>query len=243
MHYVPNNINFRITSSHVVSKFKSDQSFDLNEVVNSKNYRFTKESREFLLLNYDIWSKCVMRLERICITHHDASGLSESFLRTVDHIIDTAFSDINDIVISNHFLFNKKQFDVLKQIEDYHRSVLTRVVDHCVGKTIYYTFPKIVSVISASLHNILFQLQEIEILMSDEPEKIINLSDDFDNALSAKTDYNLLIEKIKVYSSSFNVDEFVLKNYSDIDPHVIERLITNIESDTRANIKRIENCL
>lgn len=243
MHYVPNNINFRITSSHVVSKFKSDQSFDLNEVVNSKNYRFTKESREFLLLNYDIWSKCVMRLERICITHHDASGLSKSFLNTVNHIIDTAFSDINDIVISNHFLFNNEQFAIIKQVEDYHREVLDRTVDHCVGKTIYYAFPKIVSVISASLHNILFQLQEIEILMSDEQEKIINLSDDFDNALSAKTDYKLLVEKIKVYMDKFGIKTFVLKNYSDIDPHFTERLIKDIESDTQADIKRIENCL
>lgn len=243
MHYVPNNINFRITSSHVMSKFKSDQSFDLNEVVNNKNYRFTKESREILLLNYDIWSKCVARLERVCITHHDATGLSESFLYTVRHIIDNAFSDIHDIVISNHFLFDKQQFDILKQLAEFHRNIMKKGVDSCVGKTIYYAFPKIVKVISACLHNLLFQLQEIEVLISESTEKIVNISDDFDNALGVNTDYDFLIKKIEVYSTAFNVSEFVLKNYADIDPHFTEHLVDSIESDTRVKIKRVKNCM
>jgi len=63
--YAQNNINFRIVSSHTISKFKEAQAFDFNEI-NTAEYKdkFSKSTREIVLIEYDYWFNFLLEVER-----------------------------------------------------------------------------------------------------------------------------------------------------------------------------------
>jgi hypothetical protein len=222
--YSPNNIRFRIVSSSAIAQFRQDQAFDFNELINNTEYSFSSEARETLLLNYDLWFRFILRLEKVLIRHHTGEQLG----RLVEHIEMFAreiVTDIHEVMKTNPEIFdtNSVRWNIVdKAITSFYDHVL-RQIHKCTEDTMYTAFPKIVIAISNALNNLLFILHETENLknghyfLSYTDEAVEIYVDGFPCPL---------IQRAKLYQDAYGESTFVLKNYTK--KPVVDKCIDNL---------------
>lgn len=228
--YVPNNIEFRIISSGAIAKFKQDQAFDFNEIAHSTMYKFTRESKEILLLNYEMWFKFVSKLEKLFIRYHSQNSEFSVLLREhVNVLIDDCISEIDEVMACNPAVFHSDVRHVLSKTNSVFIDFIFHISRQNVGNNIAVAFPLIVRSISDSLHNLLFQLHEIEFLRDNSTGiPFISYSNECKRIITALGVFPVL-HRAEIYREAFGQSSFNIKNYSDepIELECINKLTEN----------------
>lgn len=206
--YAPNNIKFRIVSSSAIAQFKMDQSFDFNELANCDVYSFSGQSREILLLYYDLWFKYILLLEKIFIRRDVKTSLTEVELNHFAALMDDVAVSIEDVISANPDLFNTLMVRVISKTNKDFLVYINEIMMSCKDMDIYYAFPKIVSAISNVLHNLLLNLHECDFLCSE------NFADDGFLCYTRETSYEMMINRARIYSDVYGVTSFDIKNYT-----------------------------
>lgn len=214
--YTPNNIRFRIVSSNSVAQYKMDQAFDFNELVNNADYSFSQESREILLLHYELWFRFIIRLERVLIKNGNATdaigSLAENFVMLAQDIC----SEIDDVTQSHPNLFKSHTKTLVKKAFAPFLLWIFDTIANTGKDNMYVAFPKIVTTISSSLHNILFILQEIESIKdhaTDSSKHFLSYTEETETVRSITKSCPMQI-RAKLYKTAFNLESFHIKNYA-----------------------------
>lgn len=225
--YTPNNIRFRIVSSASLAQYKSDQAFDFNELINNSEYSFSQESRETLLLNYELWFRFVCRLERILIRNEKAQDHLGELADHIRMFAGDILSELDDVIQGHPSIFHLHSKTTVKKAYSVFIDYIYQVIDESKTESMYVAFPKIVTAISNSLHNLLFILHEVEHLRKGMGENFLSFTDEAEDIIK-KLGICPLITRANVYRSVFGVAEFKIKNYSsiEIDQSCVEYFIS-----------------
>lgn len=214
--YTPNNIRFRIVSSNSIAQYKMDQAFDFNELVNNADYSFSQESREILLLHYELWFRFIIRIERVLIKNGNATDdigtLAQNFVMLARDIC----SEIDDVTQSHPNLFKSHTKTLVKKAFAPFLLWIFDTIANTDKDNMYVAFPKIVTTISASLHNILFILQEIESIKAnagDSSKHFLSYTEETEAVRSVVNSCPMQI-RAKLYKAAFGSDSFNIKNYA-----------------------------
>lgn len=213
MSYVPNNVEFRIVSSRAIAQFKTDQAFDFNELVNNPAFCFSHASREILLLNYEMWFKLVMKLERLMIRRDSTRPIGEELVKYILTMVEDTLHGITDVMDVHEATFNAAAKQIVRRTNAQFVHYINRQVASCEGHTIYVAFPTIVNSISNALHNLLFQLHEIEHLLNGGRPAFISYTSECAD-IYAHLGERVLHHRGAIYRELFGVTDFVIKNYS-----------------------------
>lgn len=202
-------------SSAAISRFKHDQAFDFNELINSEAYSFSSESREILLLNYEVWFKFICSLEKIFISRMHTDDTVSVAMHALSERTKWYNQEIGRVIFTHPELFNV--FPCLTKTVMAAHSVfvdyIARVCIECANDTMYTAFPKIVLAVSNSLHNLLFVLHEMEHVKAGK-ECFLSLTDTALDILDV-TGVDVLEERAKLYRDAFSVREFRVKDYTE----------------------------
>jgi hypothetical protein len=214
--YTPNNIRFRIVSSAALAQYKLDQAFDFNELINNAEYSFSQESRETLLLNYEIWFRFVCRLERILIRNEHAQEKLGILAEHISMFASDILSELDDIIQAHPTIFNVHTKTTVKKAYSVFIDYIFKVIGDTENESMYVAFPKIVTAISNSLHNLLFILHEVEHLKSKDGNYFLSFTDEAEEIITRLGTCPLIL-RAKLYSEMFGVTSFAVKNYSCIE--------------------------
>lgn len=222
--YSPNNIRFRIVSSSAIAQFRQDQAFDFNELINNLEYSFSPEAREILLLNYDMWFRFILRLEKVLIRNHHSSDALGSFVNHLEMFARETVNEIHDTMASHPEMFGLRR-PVSAAIDKAYKMFTDHVMRVIVGtskETMYSAFPIVVTALSNCLNNLLFVLHETENLAKGQP--FLSYTEEVREILDA-TDVCSLTQRAKLYGA----ESFVIKNYTnrEVDPRCIKSLQAN----------------
>ncbi len=238
--YVNNNIDFRIVAAHAIAQFKQNQAFDLNELVNNPHFKFSKESREIMLLNYDYWFSFIMKIERIFVKRHGNKPIHHDLFDRIKIMIHDTIKEIDDVMNENPTFFNINAKKLLNDDNSIFKQYLLQVLDEKIlDKSIFIAFPSLVVAISDSLNNLLFQLQEIEYLTDSDIKSnaFISFTEQCEH-INKLENINIILERAKCYNMCFGVSSFHIKNYTNKD---ISNEISKVFADTNFNITKIIN--
>ena len=133
-----------------------DQAFDFNELINNTEYSFSQDSRETLLLNYEIWFRFVCRLERILIRNENAQDKLGVISEHIGMFARDILSELDDIMQAHPSIFNSHTKTTVKKASAVFIDYIFKVIEESAEESMYVAFPKIVTAISNSLHNLLF---------------------------------------------------------------------------------------
>lgn len=214
--YTPNNIRFRIVSSAAIAQFKQDQAFDFNELINNAAYKFSAPARETLLLNYELWFKFICRLERLMIrTLHSADKLGQ-LTETIEVQAKDIMLELDEVIKSHPGIFNAGPQTILiqKAHTPYIEQLYAEIRD-CVNDTMYIAFPKLVTIISNNLHNLLLILHEVDNLVMKNESPFLSFTDEV-FPIWDRTGVCPLQTRSQLYRNEYDISEFVLKNYRGI---------------------------
>lgn len=223
MTYYPNNIKFRIISSSAIARFKADQAFDFNELINNHTNSFSREAREIVLLNYDIWFSFILNLEKQFIrTKHDGEIIGDDL---VSKILFDAKRTVNEIVLTmkeNPQIFRKTLADYssLELAISPYLKLFFDDIENIKNDSMYVGFPKIVSSLSKVLLNILAILNEMEHIKSSLPFLIYS---PMTKEIYSRFKENCLLERAKIYKNKNGNSTFLIKNYTDLE--IDERIL------------------
>jgi hypothetical protein len=215
MSYTPNNIRFRIVSSGAIAQFKSDQAFDFNELINNDSYKFSAAARETLLLNYEVWFKFILRLEKILIRSLKSSEKLGELVLILKEAAKDILNEVKDVVHTHPAIFTSDDHSMTligRAHNPFVENVFAEILS-CSTESMYTAFPNICAAISNSLHNLLFILHEVENLKHQEDYGFLSMTEEVVD-IWAKTGTCLLADRAVFYKDIFGVDTFYLKNYS-----------------------------
>jgi len=210
--FTENNIEFRISSSKMMERYKNTQSFVLSEMLYGE-YKFSKTSKEIALLTMDIVFGWIVALENYLVRDRreffdDRARLfsTESIKKARDYYID--------VITSHKNIFRE---DIIKVWLDIHANrfdMMLAVLDGCVGMKDIDAFSYIVNTLTEAMDSLKFELYEIDYLTEKGNRPFLCLSD---LSLVILRDFgeNQLLFRSKVYKKHFGLgDNFILKNYS-----------------------------
>jgi len=216
--FVRNNIEYRLSSSASISKFKEAQTFILGQVAFNPYHTFSNIAKEILLLKYDVWYDYINELEQYILCH-----LSEPS----DIIINEAVEMSNRRVV----YYGETLADAFRRQEDiryiaewsqqHNRiyALFIKEVRKLEGQAPAIIFKNIVTLLTEIMNHTLYELQEIDIILySDETPGL-----SFDNTcLRYINSYgkSLIVEKIQEFRKIRNFDSIIIKNYIDVDVEV-----------------------
>lgn len=211
--FIHNNINFRIKTSEAIYRFKLDQSFILNQMINNNRFEFSPLSRDIMLLKYDVWYDWINEIEQLLLQSKediptiktttkelskDRKIYYENTLR--DNFDDEDLEYINFWIDSHEEVYNlleKKISDIREDISKEDMFIeITRITSNIMKRTLY-------------------ELQEIESLFFDRGD--VNICVDNICVEIFKNDINIFRNKIESFLKIKPINRVVIKNYSDID--------------------------
>lgn len=229
--YVQNNINFRIVSSHTISKFKEAQAFDFNEI-NTAEYKdkFSKATREIVLIEYDYWFKFILEVERYFLQYGEDKKLGSCCSGQIKPILDHMFNYIEDILISYDELFSASLVEYVTKIHQIAKEPLSKLLNELEGQFVSMAFPLVVKIISAYLQMIMFSMFEFNhnvINSKMEKEKILCFTDLIDVDAKYEKIY-AITDRACLMKDLFGVKEFAIKNYKHVDAPRIEAVVKQL---------------
>lgn len=224
--YTLNNISFRITSSTALSQFKAGQAFDFNELIRLNKDYFSRASREALLLNYDLWFRWLLRLEKtFLVKESNVSLLNESDTLIVS--LKYQLDEVVEVMKHHPTVFNESIIRLMRIGHKPTNALFIEGVREALLDNIFVAYPKIVNLLSKKLHGLLFELHEFE--FAQKPgEEFISFTDT-SRVSYTKLGYYPTIERAKFFRDEFNIKDFVIKNYAneDINASVLKLLADN----------------
>lgn len=212
--YIRNNIQFRIVSSNAIAKFKAGQAFDFNEITNV-NSTFAPSTREVLLLEYEYGFKLILRLEKLFLMLSENEKM-ESLEKTLITSIDYLMSDIEEVMSSYPDQFDSVLIQYMENFHEAYKEVLESQIKSALCDNIYSAYPKIVNFISTYLQQAMFVLHDFDNnTISKREEPFLSLTNaSVEKILALPKSTSHIVERAKFFNSKFNINKFILKNYS-----------------------------
>lgn len=226
LEFTENNIEFRISSSKMMERYKNTQSFVLSEMLYGE-YKFSKTSKEIALITMDIVFGWMVTLENYLI--RDRRELFDENARLFAHeSAETARDYYFNTILKHDEIFKKEVVDVWTDLHNDKFSMLLNVLGSCVGMKDIDAFSYIVNTLTEAMDALKFELYEIDYLLENGKRPFLCLSD---MSLVILRDFNKnqLLFRAGVYKKHFDIsDSFVLKNYSqEHNPIVFIRELEN----------------
>jgi len=208
--FVQNNIEYRISSCTSLVSFKKNQEFILNQMAFNPFHKFSKISKEILLLKYDVWYDFLNETEQyiLCNFTMDAEELIEGLIslsnERVVYYYDLLASEFTaDIEVQYLQEWNKQH----SKIYDY----LVMKIRELKNQSPTIIFRRTVDILNDVMAHTLYELQEIDVLLFSEDETPGISIDDICVYLHSK-DNKFLFNKIKDYQAIRPFSKMVIKN-------------------------------
>ena len=212
LEFTENNIEFRISSSKMMERYKNTQSFVLSEMLYGE-YKFSKTSKEIAILTMDIVFGWMVTLENYLIRDRREFFDERARLFSTESV-EKARDYYIKVITSHKDIFRE---DIIEVWLDLHRNrfkMIISVLDSCVGMKDIDAFSYIINTLTEAMDALKFELYEIDYLTEKGKRPFLCLSD---LPLVILRDFgeNQLLFRSEVYKKHFNVGEhFILKNYS-----------------------------
>ncbi len=232
--FVGNNIEYRISSSAALARYKEAQSYILNQLAFNPFHDFSTTAKEILLFKYDIWFDFISELEQYLLINGKNSKVDD-----VLQLIEIRVKYYEETLRAQTNIINQEYFEIWNEGHKFTHSYL---VDYT--KEIFETDLKIPNLIGAIadalikiLNHTLYELQELDLIMFTDstPTFILDdLSCDIGNKINNCIIYNRIIELRKI--RPFN--KIIIKNYlSNSIPFSLTKLYNKLkESDIEYSV-------
>ena len=235
--FYPNNIQFRIQSSLAIEKYKNVQRYQLNQLANGK-HKFGQETREVLLLKYDMWSRWLMEIENLSIEIMSKRATDKVEVKDL-----TSFIDLSDktsavytkIITSKHAeYFNQTMSGMWLTMHEQAYSYMIAEIKKLAGYSFSMAFARMTDLLIEVLQYALVELYEIDVnfckhstcslcdksedevcpaVESSAPTVLVfsDICEKVNHSLGVK----LVMERAKIYKDYFNIQNVYFKNYTD----------------------------
>lgn len=234
--FYPNSINFRITSSKALEKWKNVQSFQLNQLINGK-FEFSRTRREILLLKYDLWSQCLYEIENYAIESpyiDEGEDVTQQDIENIVNLAKKAENIYHDIVTheDNEVYFDQEFSKIWLQFHDNRFELFIEDLSKLSGN-MNDVYIKIVDSLCSLTQYTIIEMLEISVLLDIRDKK----SDE--SAFLVVTEYcsgfhdgdnlRFLTTRALFYKKYFNLSEVYIKNYTSSPiPLSIARVVESL---------------
>lgn len=235
-HFYPNSIDFRIVSSKAIEKFKNVQSFQLNQLINSKFY-FPQDRREILLLKYDMWSRWLVEVENFFIERHeDSSEVTKEDLCIVIALAKKTSEKYTDIMTSNDNNFNTEFITIWIEAHESELELFFEELQNMNGSygSVFQEITDILCEISQCTLAQIYELNEIFKNKDAGNTEMFLIISKYSTKIFERLGVCITSRRIEIYKKYFNFNKIWLKNYTDDKlPHGIIKAIelSGIEID------------
>jgi len=263
--FYANSIEFRISSSKSLEKWKNVQSFQLNQLINGKFF-FQQDRREILLLKYDITSRLLYEIENYCI---EASGqnvqgtASRGDVDFISTLVEKSSARFRSIITDEHKdNFNTEFVHTWLNLHEPVETYKSDRIRSFLGQRYDMIFRSIVDLLTETMQYTLVEIHELDALFCKSKFEYIEdntkvtldcnnscfktaipfiIVSDFSNRISAAMQMCLIIQRLEIYLEHFKIETIYIKNYTDdvIDEDLISKIENmGIEIDFRKSICR-----
>jgi len=211
-HFVGNNIEYRIGSSAGLARFKESQTFILNQLAFNPFHKFSRTSKEILLLTFDVWFDLLCELEQYFLINQKDINI-EDIMDMGDRRRSYVFKTLKDSEILDDVFLNTFE-EITDLVRLYYRDTLEDIVSSEVPPV--SKFGAIVDLSIRCLNHVLYLTQELDIIFSNQTP-IINL-----DPISCEIKFNgknicYASERIKKFQEIRDFDEIIIKNYLELE--------------------------
>ncbi len=212
--YIVNNIDFRVTSSRMLSEYKNTQNFVLMEV-SSGQYPFSRTSKEMILLYSDSVFKMLMLFER-AIVLSGSGTISKRTASNIEKILSERVLYMESVVKIHNELFDDRYVKVWKDVHFPIGSLIHKMIENSTDSTAKDFFTSISMILIETLDKMRFELYEIDYLVNNGANPFLIVTDLCFVARDLIME-DLLVERARVYMKEFNIKgPFILKNYTTV---------------------------
>lgn len=211
--YQRNNIIFRIASADAIGKFKLLQAQTFLQI-SRKELDFDEGAREVVLLEYDRFSHCLLKIEHLCLSIKGGSITKAHRLAFITFLKDE-LAVIENVMLKHPALFSEAIQDYTKMIHSYAIKVAYEQFYETenVFSTAVETYTNIAQFISEYLQHLLVSLHEFSNNTIKKGQKPFICIEDF-CATSINTRFNMFKSHADFFKDHGVGTEYVVKNYS-----------------------------
>ncbi len=209
--FIHNNIEFRIRTSEAISTYKLNQAFVLNQAAYNKHFKFSSLSKDILLLKFDVWYDWLNEVEQILLKSKNDIKIKEILKAAQDR------KEYYEKTLRNNFEGADLEFiNFWIEIHDkVYELMIKKILNLQMNVSKGDLFFNITKILSNVMKRTLYELQELETIISDRGA--VNICVDNICIEIFKKDFNFFKEKILKYQNIKKFNSVVIKNYSDSD--------------------------
>jgi len=229
---IRNHLNFRITASKCIEKFRNLQAFSLNEVQNSYVYSFDEVSKTSIVLQFDIWNTWAQFLEKQLLEIESNAGIDSAMAKTIVRTAKEKYGTYIEILNNSpeHFPqeFSELHIKSNGTVADRFMEKISKVE----GKSTIDAIVYLIKTLEGFLQSCLFELQEVDYLVfkckieNKQPPFLSIDSRDLRDA-NSNTPCST-VRRAKIYQKAFNLKSIVVKSYVEGTSN-IDGILNNIE--------------
>lgn len=229
--FVPNHIDYRISTAKTISHFKTAQGFILDQLSYNPYHTFSNVAKEILLLKYDVWFDFIVELEQCFLYNYDTATKDELVAhavklsnKRVPYYLDSLYSEFTDTINRDYIdKWDSEHSNIyeyfVKEMESH-----TTETPHSLYRAIVFDLVKV-------MNHSLYELQELDIILFSDKTPSFNV-DDVCFKLN-KEDSTYLLRKLFRYKSYRDFNKINIKNQTANDVSVVCRDWLNILTDNQ----------
>lgn len=210
-----NNIGFRISVCNYLSGWKNNKAYHLNQVMDES--KFSKEQREIMILNYDVWGHFVFWLEDFFISNFEKKIMTDNMFNTIGQHMDIVADKIQEIMNIAETVFTNKQkcksfANVIfkdGELFEYFKKNFEKTK----GNDLLDGFKFIIENLVKLMENVLYILNELNTLRENKTTPFLAFTK-FDLQTIDAFEQCLMSKRLAVYKNTYNVQEVFIKNYA-----------------------------
>lgn len=219
--FVPNHIDFRISTAKSISHFKTAQGFILDQLSYNPYHTFSNIAKEILLLKYDVWFDFIVELEQCFLVNYDSASKEELLEiavklsdKRVPYYMSSLRKEFTDTTSREYI--NKWDIEHKNVYEYFVKEIRSHTTEspHALYRAIIYDLTKV-------MNHTIYELQELDIVLFGENTPSFNI-DDVCYKIN-KDDPNYLIKKLHRYQDyrKGSFTKINLKNQTSSDVSIV----------------------
>lgn len=175
--FIPNHIDFRISTAKSISHFKTAQGFILDQLSYNPYHKFSNIAKEVLLLKYDVWFDYIVELEQCYLANYDTASKQElvDIAKTlsnkrVDYYMDSLYNEFSD----------EESRDYIDKWDIEHKSIYKYFIsemDTYTTESPHALYRAIIQDLTRLLNHTLYELQELDIILFSDKTPSFNVDD------------------------------------------------------------------
>ncbi len=211
---IKNHLNYRITASKCVERFRNLQAFSLNEVQNNYVYSFNEVSKSSIVLQFDIWNTWVVFLEKRLLELDDCL-VNDSVYAAIKHTAREKYRRYVETLQTSD-LFPHEFSHVHIKTNGVMFDRFTKNLEKVKNKTAIDAIVFLVKKLEAFLESSLFELQEVDYLVfkssSDDNSPFISIDQQDLNDANNNKEIST-VKRISIYRQMFKLKNVIVKSY------------------------------